>query len=244
MDSGFDKQNNFWEDTLSYFSLFCADDRKPDALKNSDEALDPQALSPQPRSLASSEFSDQSMVGVTEIQNWTQADDSKLIKLVFMHDYDWRIVSKSFPKFSKTDLQKRWEIINTKNSKHCYWKKEEDELIVELYNTYNGNWKKIAEIMNGRSLGALKNRYYGVLKKRSNKVQPEKNPVEDDQQNNKTSDTFSDDKPTTIEERVSIPLNCLTEEEKRIKINDLYNKMLILQSKIEKTKKKIEKIKS
>ena len=234
----FDTSNRFWEETLPTLSLLCSDDRKTS--QNSPEvALDPSVLSPEPRSISSSELSEQNLPGISENLNFTIEEDAKLCQLVNQHNYDWKLISKSFTKYNKFTLQSRWNYLTSKSPKHSFWKQEEDDLIEKLYETYNGNWKKISEFVPGRSVAALKNRFYGVLRKKKLPKTPSK-AQHQKIDSIRTSDSLSDD--THFENYFSQPFDNLTPEQKREKINQLYNLMMTLQNRIEKTKEKIEKI--
>ena len=83
----FDTSNRFWEENLPTRSLLCSDDRKTS--QNSPEiALDPSVLSPEPRSISSSELSEQNLPGISENLNFTIEEDAKLCQLVNQHNYD------------------------------------------------------------------------------------------------------------------------------------------------------------
>ena len=123
-----------------------------------------------------------------------------------------------------------------------FWKKEEDELILRLYNTYNGNWKKISEFVPNRSTAALKNRFYGVIKKKAGKSMDkrEHDAVETVESGTTVESIIDENHQENM--LLTKPLENLTPEEKRKKITELYNSMLALQSQLQRTKEKIEKI--
>ena len=100
----FEQASNFWEESLQ--NLICSHEERIDTTKIHELILDPRALSPQPRSVASSEFSEQNS-SINEIIEWTLEDDANLMKLVSQHNYDWKIIAKAFPKYSKNNLLKR-----------------------------------------------------------------------------------------------------------------------------------------
>ncbi|OMJ88049.1 hypothetical protein SteCoe_10123 [Stentor coeruleus] len=172
------------------------------------------------------------------------------MQLVQQHNYDWKLIAKSMPKFSKPNIQQRWEfLIKNNNNKHSFWKKEEDELIIKLYKAYNGNWKKISELVQGRSLAALKNRYYGVLKKREFKPNSEREAADPTEHIHTilTVETMNSD-DHQVRKCISPDIftqkneETLTPEQKRGRISQLYNDMLVLQAQIHEAEKKIKKI--
>lgn len=245
----FENAKDFWEEIIPGLSFLCAEDRKPGKNNKEEVFLDQSVMSPQPRSLASSEFTEQNSLSITENRNWSPIDDAKLMQLVQQHNYDWKLIAKSMPKFSKPNIQQRWEFLIKNNNKHSFWKKEEDELIIKLYKAYNGNWKKISELVPGRSLAALKNRYYGVLKKREFQPKSEREAAESPEPIHTalTVETMNSDdhharKCVSPDILSQANEETLTPEQKRGRISQLYNDMLVLQAQIRKAEEKIKKI--
>ncbi|CAG9311909.1 unnamed protein product [Blepharisma stoltei] len=52
-----------------------------------------------------------------------------------------------------------------RKSKSKRWTADEDKLLVDLYFQYALDWKTIAKLIPGRAADAVKNRFYGVIKK-------------------------------------------------------------------------------
>jgi hypothetical protein len=206
---------------LSGFSITDLNKDKQDE----DSALNLWALSPEPRSLDSSELSDSS--DDKKAPSWTIEKDAKLLETAQQHNFDWEAISKSFPQLSCKSLKKRWEKINKKKNKHD-WTEEEDKVILKLYNQYGGNWKKISSYFNGLSPSLVKNRFYGAIKKKIEK-------------SSKLNETVPDVNPK-IKELNSKTLEELSAEEKRLKLQDLYNKVTRIQSYIETAKIQIQKM--
>ena len=241
--------SSFWTEIVPSVSTLCTGDRKLSDLDKSDIQLDPSLLSQEPRSLSSSEFTEQNSLNVSDSSKWTAADDSKLIELIRNHNYDWKMISKSFNNHSIEGIKTRWEFLTKKNLKSFIWKKEDDDKIIKLYSTYNGCWNKICELFPGRTKAALKNRYYGVLKKKCNGSKSARGSGSFAMLDTvKTADT--------LPEETKKPFRCLspevfsgnanegvTFEQKREQITKLYSKMWLIKEKLQKAQEKIEKVK-
>lgn len=240
----FEYASDYWKEGLSDLSLLCGDDRKNDGFKLQDSKLDPKALSPQPRSLASSEFSEQNSFGLTENVEWSTGDDATLMRLVTQNNYDWKLIAKAFPKYSKVHMQRRWEFLASKNSKNYFWTKVEDELIQKMYVIHNGNWKKISEFFPGRSIAALKNRFYGVLKKRTEKKNISTETESGENFINVTTGETLSEENIDLSVVIKKSEENMTGEQKRAKINQLYTNLLLLQQKINNAKKRVEEVES
>lgn len=246
----FESASNFWTEIVPSSATLCAGDRKAKEQENSEIQLDPSLISQEPRSLSSSEFTEQNSSNVSDPEKWTSQDDARLIELIQKHNYDWKIISKSFNTHSLGGIKKRWEFLTKKNLKSMIWKKEDDDKIVRLYSTYNGCWNKICEMFPGRTKAALKNRYYGVIKKKGSEVKTLKV--------GSGSFTMLDTAKTadTLPDETKKPLRCVspdvftelitegvTPEQKREQISKLYNKMWLIKEKLDKAREKIEKVK-
>jgi len=102
--------------------------------------------------------------------NWTFDDDVLLCKLAHRYKYNWKKVAKHMPNKSVSSIKKRWTNRHDPNVKKARWTEEEDSLILSLYEQLGGSWKKIAKRLTGRPPDAIKNRFYGSIKK---KLSPE-----------------------------------------------------------------------
>ena len=91
---------------------------------------------------------------------------------------------KLLKEWIKKNGPKRWEqcgqFINGRSGKQCRehwnnclnpdlvkgeWTAEEDFLIVQFYEKYDGSWKKIIPLFNGRTENSIKNRFFSQLRK-------------------------------------------------------------------------------
>mmetsp|Transcript_22644 Transcript_22644/g.40758 ORF Transcript_22644/g.40758 Transcript_22644/m.40758 type:complete len:274 (+) Transcript_22644:2758-3579(+) len=105
---------------------------------------------------------------------WTPEEDNLLKSLAKSLDCDWPKIVKHFPSMTISSVQRRWNNKLDPNIKKARWSKEEDEIIVKLYNEIGGNWKIISQKLEGRPPNAIKNRFYGALKRKLPHVeQPE-----------------------------------------------------------------------
>jgi hypothetical protein len=98
--------------------------------------------------------------------NWTFDDDALLSKLAHKYKYNWKKVAKHMPYKSITSIQKRWTNRHDPNIKKARWTEEEDSLLLSLFEQLGGNWRKIAKRLTGRPPDAIKNRFYGSIKKK------------------------------------------------------------------------------
>ncbi|CAG9313872.1 unnamed protein product [Blepharisma stoltei] len=232
--------------------------------------LNPLALSPEPiynevRDVELSTQCSQSRRGKTV---WTPEEDELLSQLTKKYKKRWDIISNYFPDKNAQAVQRRWANKHDPNVIKTRWTPEEDELILKLYKNYGGNWKKITACLKGRPADAVKNRFYGTIKK---KIQKQNEPV-----NEKASDVAAPDKPEPVTEKIwkeeqiidsfliepskakakpkeealsleklavaAKEMSALSEEEKRLKIKDLYEKMMTLQEHLKHTKDQIKSL--
>lgn len=217
----------YWDDVILDVSAICIRDQPKNSKTLHD--LDPKALFPEPRSLDSSELSDSESENTLPI--WTNEEDTTLLEEVEKTNYEWETVAKSFPNSSAKLVKRRWEKLNKNKNKH-EWTEEEDKMIINLYKTHGGNWKKIATFFNGISSSNIKNRFYGCIKRKLENT----NKLEDEREQPK-ADEVKDKK-----EDAEKPLNELTPEEKRLKLQNLYSKMMELEGYIKKAKNQIQEL--
>jgi len=226
-------------------------------------------LSPEICPLGSTEVEEFTLTSKKTTQ-WTREEDELLASLAKKHKRNWEKVGSHFPNKSPKAIQKRWANKHDPSLKKTRWSPEEDKLIRSLYKTYGGNWKKIAEMIKGRAPDAIKNRYYGTIKKRYLHELPEPKkqlPSKNLQSKVKTvkpecnlSDLlmgedevvesfFVDSNKNPVEslglhsfELSQEDLNSLSSEEKREKLQYLYANMKKLERYILKVKNQIEEI--
>ncbi|OMJ81103.1 hypothetical protein SteCoe_18516 [Stentor coeruleus] len=225
-NSALDHALEYWDDVIIDVSAICIKDQAKSNKTLHD--LDPKALFPEPRSLDSSELSDSESENTLPI--WTNEEDTTLLEEVEKTNHEWEAVAKSFPNSSVKLVKRRWEKLNKNKTKH-EWTEEEDKMIVSLYKIHGGNWKKIATYFNGISSSNIKNRFYGCIKRKLENT----NKLQDEAEKPKADEVKKDKK-----EEAEKPLNELTPEEKRLRLQDLYSKMMELEGYIKNAKNQIQ----
>ena len=145
---------------------------------------------------------------------------------------------------------------------------EQDKLILTLYKTYGGNWKKISAFFYGISPNLIKNRYYTVLKPKveeegkANNDLKEKNAFnnsgvnEDSERKAQGSDAGKDPENASENGKAAdtqmavkvgagiraVSLDGLSEVEKKKRLLGLYQKAMEIENYIKKTKSQIHNL--
>ncbi|CAG9329942.1 unnamed protein product [Blepharisma stoltei] len=182
--------SDYWDENLPEIENLCetgAETHEPLAIINDDPWLNLDSWSPVPRSPAISELDELSQISKISKVNWSCEEDkisendqtpgNSLIHLSLIENSEISTEADSNHIQSKIPApgHKRWKNKNSESKKNK-WTREEDNLIIKLYNTYGGNWKKIAGFLNGKPSVAVKNRYYGTIKRKMSSIKkdPEK----------------------------------------------------------------------
>jgi hypothetical protein len=97
---------------------------------------------------------------------WSPEEDNRLKSLAKSLKGDWAKIAKHFPSMTISSIQRRWSNKLDPNIKKARWSKDEDEIIIKLYADIGGNWKIISQHLEGRPPNAIKNRFYGALKRK------------------------------------------------------------------------------
>lgn len=101
---------------------------------------------------------------------FTQYEDHLLTQAAYLHNENsWNEIAKMVPGRTPRQCRDRWKNYLKPTLRFDPWKKEDDELLVSLVNTYGTHWTKMKESFPGRSTNALKNRWHWLL---NNFVQP------------------------------------------------------------------------
>ena len=105
---------------------------------------------------------------IRSYNSWTKEEDELLLKLIPKGD-DTRLAWKSICKDFKTKNYKqcREHYFNKLRDGLQFgkWTKEDDEKIVRLQKIHGNKWSLISKQFEGRSSNAIKNRYFGHIKK-------------------------------------------------------------------------------
>jgi hypothetical protein len=99
-------------------------------------------------------------------KKWNRNEDISLIELTERLGFKWELLVNSFPNRTAEELRDRYEKKLDPRLKRCKFEKEEDELIIKLYEEYGSQWNEIAKYFKDRSSSMIKNRFYSFLKKK------------------------------------------------------------------------------
>lgn len=99
--------------------------------------------------------------------SWTREEDEMIINFVAQNGTkNWTKLASQLKGRIGKQCRERWRNhldpeVNTEP-----WSAEEDQILIEMHETYGNQWVKIAEKLKGRSDNAVKNRWNSTLKKR------------------------------------------------------------------------------
>ena len=237
---------DYWQDIVPEISNICIQKHHESRDSPVNLSLNLDDMFQEPRSLDSSELSPSMEDLTTNI--WTTDEDATLVEEAERNKFEWEIIAKSFPNVSAEQAKRRWRKINKEKGENEL-RDEQDKLILSLYKTYGGNWKKISAFFNGISPNDIKNRYYALLKAREEHEEEKKD---------FTKASIGQDRGTG-ENRVSETRNAadlqksasgtgtsaagidgLSEIEKRKKLLALYQKAMEIEKYIKETKSQIQ----
>jgi len=247
----------YWEETLAEIDNCCMGS---DELFIANVRVSYESelnLSPQPLSLESSSgIEPHEPVDPNPV--WTPEEDDLLAQLAEKYKLNFKKISKHFPRKTLSSIEKRWSNKHDPNVKRTKWTQEEDEVIKNLYSQFGADWNKISCFLSGRPPEIIKNRFYGTIRKRelvlvsarkkrtlkkSNTGLDTNSAVLTEEE---IADSFISDKLLSVSNKfkdLSIEqgdVDSLSPEEKRARIQELYNKKLLLEDLISQVKVKIE----
>ena len=102
-------------------------------------------------------------------KKWSKEDDKKLITLVEKNNCkNWKKISKYFDNKTPYQCFNRYKRIKP-GMKKGSWKKEEDNLILNLISKYGKKWAKISKIIKNRNGKQIRDRYLNILNPNINK---------------------------------------------------------------------------
>lgn len=97
-------------------------------------------------------------------RHWTKEEDEKLKMRIEEYGTNWTKVSYGFETRDDIQCKNRYFLLCSRiDGKIKKWTKEEDELLIFLYNEHKGNWKRIEE--------GMKNKTRKQIRYRVNKMQ-------------------------------------------------------------------------
>ena len=98
--------------------------------------------------------------------HWSPQEDNLLIDWVKKNGpKKWTLCSRIIPGRNGKQCREHWNNSLDPNLKKGKWSIEEDYLIYYFYSKYDGSWKKIAPLFEGRTENAIKNRFFSQLRK-------------------------------------------------------------------------------
>ena len=96
---------------------------------------------------------------------WTQEEDAALIQAIAqIGDNKWTDISKIIRTRSSKQCRERWTNCLRPGLKREPFEPWEDEIIISKQRELGNRWAAIARCLNGRSSGAVKNRWYAGLR--------------------------------------------------------------------------------
>ena len=97
--------------------------------------------------------------------NWTKEEDEILLKKGKEYkNKKWKIVASFLPGHSSIQCSARYKRIQS-GIKKGSWNKEEDKILLELYDKYGKNWAKISKEMRTRTGKQIRDRFLNSLDK-------------------------------------------------------------------------------
>ena len=96
---------------------------------------------------------------------WSEEEDQYLLELVKRYGLDWATISRCMDG-NRSGKQIRDHYLNklAPAISKDKWTEDEDHRILALFKIHGRKWRKISELMPGRSEAMVKNRFYGRFK--------------------------------------------------------------------------------
>lgn len=114
---------------------------------------------------------------IEKIKKWTKEEEDLLLSLVSANRRNkWQEICKSFKNKNARDCHKRFNEIRV-DIERGGWTKKEDELIVNLVESFGKSWLNISKVLKNRTGKQIENGSINVL---DNKIKKEKFSLEED----------------------------------------------------------------
>ena len=102
---------------------------------------------------------------------WTQQEDDQLMSAVEqLGSKKWTDIARFVPSRTSKQCRERWFNRLRPDLKHEPFEPWEDHLIIQKQKEIGNKWSVIAQLLPGRSPGAIKNRWYSGLKTMSAQI--------------------------------------------------------------------------
>ena len=96
---------------------------------------------------------------------WSASEDAQVLDLINKHGECWTDIAKMIGSRTGKQVRDRYRNYLKSDINNAEFTRREDELLLELYEELGNKWRKIADMMAGRTECQIKNRYYTHLKK-------------------------------------------------------------------------------
>jgi hypothetical protein len=101
--------------------------------------------------------------------SWSSAEDNKLLELMNTYGKKWSKIAAMMEGRTGKQVRDRYVNVLMPDINRTGWDESEDQLILSTYQQIGPKWSKIAENLQGRTEGQVKNRFYSFLKKKFGK---------------------------------------------------------------------------
>ena len=97
---------------------------------------------------------------------FTEQEDKMILEAMKRHKDDWESVAEYLPGRSPKQIRDRFMNYLRDGLKNTPWTKQEDDILIEMFNEIGPKWSKMKSKLPGRSGNDIKNRWHKHLFKR------------------------------------------------------------------------------
>lgn len=99
---------------------------------------------------------------------FSKEEDERLIKIIKNYDkkkvIDWAEVAEAMPNRTSRQCRERYLNYLNEKTKKGNWTKEEDDIIIKLYEILGPKWSKMVQYLNNRSNIDIKNHFSSIVR--------------------------------------------------------------------------------